>query len=72
MFQILDIDGIDMTQPVTNKSALEIIQEEIEQDIQAHRAQDLFDKMIREGKRKNADNVAKLMLYKFGIDVSND
>ncbi len=56
--------------PPDTRSALEIIEQEIKDDEQAHRAQDLFDKLVKESRHEEAEKVGKFLLYALGIDIS--
>ena len=51
------------------RSAVEIIEYDIAENEQATRAQNLFDKLIQEKRKKEATKVAWFCWYRFGIDL---
>lgn len=71
MNDILHIEApkIDMTQPHSNLSATEMIEKEIEEDIQLHRAYDLFEKLLGLREYARAKKVA-WHLYQNGLTVN--
>ncbi len=67
--EILNLDDGEFQDPPFSLSATELMEKEIAENVQAHRADDLFRKLVREGRRKDAEKVYQLCLYKFGIDL---
>lgn len=70
MTDILDIEspGIDMSEPYS-EPATEIMEKEIEEDVQAHRAHSLLDRLVGEKDYVHARKVAWMMFFKWGIDL---
>lgn len=68
--EILDLEYEgDLMPPFSELTATEMMEKQITDDIQAHRADDLFRKLVGEGRKKDAEKVYRLCLYKFGIDL---
>lgn len=54
------------------RSATEIIEQEIAQDIQAHRTYDLFERLVRERDYDKARKVGWMLFFDHNINVFED
>lgn len=54
----------------TDKTALEIIKDEIEENQQAKLCYDLFEKMVQTKQYDRASKLSNVLYYKFNIDVT--
>lgn len=54
------------------RSAIEIIESELDKEIQQKRATALFDRLVNEGRTKEAQKTAWHLHFSFGIDCSID
>ena len=54
----------------TDKTALQIIEEEIHENQQAKLCYDLFEKMVATKQYDRASKLCNVLYYKFGIDVT--
>ncbi len=64
--ELVEKYGGDLFPPDPVPSVLEVM----ERDRQAHLGQELFERMVAEGRSEEVEKVGKFMLYKFGIDLS--
>ena len=73
MFPILGIDEVDqyeMTPPISDKSATELIEEGLFREEQINRAYSLFQRLISEGKKKDATKIYWFTLLNYQVDFS--
>lgn len=71
MSPILKIEApeVDMSAPFVEKSATELMTENIVAEREAERAYALFQKCLEEGEIKRAKSIAWLLWFNFHIDV---
>lgn len=54
----------------TNKTALQIIEEEVQEEQQAKLCYDLFEKMVMTKQYDRASKLCNVLYYRFNIDVT--
>lgn len=74
MTDILHIEApdVDMTPPYSDRSATEIIEQELRDEEQIERAYNLFQRLLIEGKKKEATKIYWFALLNYQVDFSND